>query len=360
MFKKIAKMGVGICAFALAAVLLVKGEAKADITVGEPLQVGPNVTASLDNTGVLTISGTGNMWDDTEDTSMYYNKWFNNKKSDIYKIVINKGVTSIGRRAFCYLENVQSVSIPNSVTAIEAYAFQKTVALREVKIPASVSKIGFQSFYDSGIVSCTLSRGIKEIEDFAFAHCANLMKVSIPAGVEAVGAGAFVESGLTKVKIGDNVGIIKKDAFPAVEANIISSKVTIGENAFPAGSVLTVYKGSSAEEYAKLNNLTIKYHKDSKGKSLSVAKVTGLKLTALYKGFTVKFTGVRGASGYEILYASNSAMLEPSRVLTKSNSYVLKGLESGKVYYIKVRAYKTSKGKRVFGKYSKEVKGKTK
>ena len=86
MLKKVTKLVLGICIFALASVFLIKGNVKADITEGEPIKVGENITAVLDNTGVLTISGTGDMWEDVDDTAEYYNKWFNNQKSRIYKI----------------------------------------------------------------------------------------------------------------------------------------------------------------------------------------------------------------------------------------------------------------------------------
>ena len=259
--KKITKLGLGICAFALASTLFVKGNVKADITEGVPLKVGKHVKATLSKTGVLTISGKGEMWEDVDDTAEYYNKWFNNKKSDIYKIVIKDGVTSIGRRAFYQLESVQSVSIPNSVKSIEAHAFRMTKALRKVKIPNSVKNIGVQAFYESGIAKCTFGKNVREIDNFAFAHCNNLRSVSIPSNVKEVGQGAFLESGVSKVKIGRKVGVIRKDAFPVVKATIYSKKVLIGENAFAEGSVLKAYKGSSADEYAKLNDLYIRYIK---------------------------------------------------------------------------------------------------
>ena len=43
--KKITKLGLGICAFALASTLFVKGNVKADIVEGEILQVGDKVKA---------------------------------------------------------------------------------------------------------------------------------------------------------------------------------------------------------------------------------------------------------------------------------------------------------------------------
>ena len=360
MIKKITKLGLGICAFALVSTLLIKGDVKAEIREGETLQVGNSVTALLDKTGVLTISGTGEMWNDEDNLNIYYNKWFDNKKSDIYKIVVKNGVTSIGRKAFSYLENVQSVSLPKTITLIDSYAFQKTTALRKIKIPSSVTKVGTQSFYESGIEKCTLVKGLKEIDDFAFGHCEKLTSVSIPAGVQSVGTGAFMESGVTKVKVGSNVGIIRKDAFPAVKATILSDKVTIGENAFGTGSIFNAYKGSSADEYAKINNLIINYLKDKRDKSTKLTKVNGLNVRSISKGLVLSFGKVKGATGYEIVYASNSALLEAGKAAAVGNSHIIKGLESGKNYYVKVRAYTKVRGKKVFGKYSKVVKARTK
>ena len=357
MFKKVIK--VGLFAFLLMSLLLLRNNVKADIMEGESIQVGENVTAHLSKAGVLTISGKGDMWSDTEDTSVYYNKWFNNKKNDIHKVVIKNGVTSIGRRAFCYMENLQSVSIPSTVNYIDAYAFLYTQSLRSVKIPSNVTKIGVQAFYESGIVSCTIGKGLVEIDSFAFGHCGNLTSVSIPKGTESVGAGAFSESGLKTVTIGENVGIIRENAFPTVNATIKSPKVIIGEKAFGPNSVFYAYKNSSADEYADINGLVINYLKDKNDKSKKLDKVKGVKASALSKGFRVKFNRIKGVIGYEIRYATNSSLLEASKATTIANIFNVRGLEGGKTYYIQVRAYTKVKGKKVYGKYSKIVKCKT-
>ena len=114
---------IGFFAFLLVSLLLISRDVKADIDEGEVIHIGDNVTARLNKKGVLTISGKGDMWNDTDDTNVYYNKWFNNKRNRIYKVVIKRGVTTIGRRAFSYMENIQSVSIPDTVNYIDTYAF---------------------------------------------------------------------------------------------------------------------------------------------------------------------------------------------------------------------------------------------
>ena len=110
---------IGFFAFLLISLLLISRDVKADIDEGEVIHIGDNVTARLNKKGVLTISGKGDMWNDTDDTNVYYNKWFNNKRNRIYKVVIKRGVTTIGRRAFSYMENIQSVSIPDTVNYID-------------------------------------------------------------------------------------------------------------------------------------------------------------------------------------------------------------------------------------------------
>lgn len=351
---------IGFFAFLLISLLLISRDVKADIDEGEVIHIGDNVTARLNKKGVLTISGKGDMWNDTDDTNVYYNKWFNNKRNRIYKVVIKRGVTTIGRRAFSYMENIQSVSIPDTVNYIDTYAFLKTTSLKSIKIPANVKKIGIQSFYESGIKRCSIGKGLGEIDDFAFSHCYRLKSISIPSGTRAIGMGAFAESGLKTVKIGDDVREIKKNAFPVVKATVYSQNIILGENAFEPLTIFYAYKGSSIDQYAAMNGHIINYLKDKNDKSKEPAKINGVRVSSLSKGFRVRFNRVNGARGYEIRYAANSALLDASKTITIANIYNVTGLEGGKAYYVKVRAYTIVKGKKIYGKYSKIVKCKTK
>ena len=77
---------------------------------------GTNLTWTLDSQGTLTISGTGEMlnhpWDDL--------------RSNINKVVIQNGVTSICSEAFYDCRNLKAVIIPQSVTSIDDKAFSFT------------------------------------------------------------------------------------------------------------------------------------------------------------------------------------------------------------------------------------------
>lgn len=66
-----------------------------------------------------------------------------------------------------------------------------------------------------------------------------------------------------------------------------------------------------------------------------------------------------GVSGYEVIYAKKKNFSGAKKKSSKTNSVTLSSLSKGKVYYVKVRAYKLdSAGKKVYGKYSstKQVK----
>lgn len=81
-------------------------------------QCGDNATYTLDDNGVLTISGTGKMKDYyTAQVLPFY-------KNDLIKsIVIEDGITSIGYNFFNGCTNLTSIKIPESVTKIFFYCF---------------------------------------------------------------------------------------------------------------------------------------------------------------------------------------------------------------------------------------------
>ena len=90
---------------------------------------GKNVSWSLNSNGVLTISGTGEMYD-----YFYYE---DEKRSpfsgndNIKSLVIKNGVTSVGEWAFYGCKNLKGITIPDSITSIGKWAFINTLWLEE-------------------------------------------------------------------------------------------------------------------------------------------------------------------------------------------------------------------------------------
>ena len=107
-----------LCCFA-AAMFLTLGVLAADIVdSGTCGAEGDNLTWTLDNDGVLTISGTGEMdnWGWTEDGETYNAAPWDTNSENIITVIINGGITVIGNSAFSNSTNLTSVVIPDSVT----------------------------------------------------------------------------------------------------------------------------------------------------------------------------------------------------------------------------------------------------
>lgn len=96
------------------------------------------VTWTLEDDGTLVISGTGEM-------ASYY---MYDYQREIYRVVIEEGVTYIGANAFNDCINLVSVSIPDSVTSIYTDAFAGCTSLKRLVIPESVRSIGFGALRD--------------------------------------------------------------------------------------------------------------------------------------------------------------------------------------------------------------------
>ena len=106
---------------------------------------GDGLTWTLDKKGVLTISGTGDMYDyDMEGNKAPWQSW------DLVQIVVEDGVTSIGDYAFYnQYYRLYQVELGDTVTSIGAYAFFLPDAyhtFEELTVPASVTEIETEAF----------------------------------------------------------------------------------------------------------------------------------------------------------------------------------------------------------------------
>ena len=83
--------------------------------------------------------------------------------------------------------------------------------------------------------------------------------------------------------------------------------------------------------------------------------ISGLKSAAAGKAIVSYKQSAVKVTGYEIQYSTSSKFTAATTktVTTKNTSATLKSLKSGKKYYVRVRAYKTVSGIKVYGSYSK-------
>ena len=103
-----------------------------------------------------------------------------------------------------------------------------------------------------------------------------------------------------------------------------------------------------------LTNAKAGLEKKATTKPVTVKKTTAEK-KAGKKKVTVKIKKA-SVSGYQIKYASNKNFKKAKTRNTRKTIYTIKSLRSKKKCYVKVRAYKVVKGKKIYGSYSKVLK----
>lgn len=120
---------------------------------------------------------------------------------------------------------------------------------------------------------------------------------------------------------------------------------------------ITKSKGDTTSLNAEIKASTTKpatVKKPTAEKKVVVAKASA-KLKAGKKKVTVKIKKA-SVSGYQIKYASNKNFKKAKTRNTRKTMYTIKSLRSKKKCYVKVRAYKVVKGKKIYGSYSKVLK----
>lgn len=168
---------------------------------------GENLSWDLTDS-VLTISGMGNMQDfniyddDGSGAGDILPPWYSlSKRRSIKHIVVEDGVTSIGKCAFCRCDNLKSVSIGNSVTSIGDHAFRYDSTMLSITIGNRVTHIGFRAFYwCNRLTSIIVPNSVTSIGGYAFYNCSGLTSVTIGNSVTNIGEEAFgFRSGLSSV-----------------------------------------------------------------------------------------------------------------------------------------------------------------
>lgn len=171
---------------------------------------GENLKWTLDNNGVLTISGSGAMKDYPRDENQRPD-WYLNHKDSIRSVVLDNRITHIGNYAFDKCTNIESVrytrytgnagvALPESVTTIGVHAFSDTGVTGTLKLPEHLTEIDSSAFYHCRKLNgeLKLPDTVKEIGGFAFHSCGFTGKLELPASLENIGNDAFEFcSGLT-------------------------------------------------------------------------------------------------------------------------------------------------------------------
>ena len=230
---------------------------------------------TLDDEGVLTISGDGNM------ENYYYTHFAAPWGTNIVDVIIEDGVLNIGDYAFYECTNLKNISISKSVLSIGRGAFDGCGCLMDLSIPDSIKNIGVNALSGTGWYknqpdglvyagkiayrykgdcpeAITINAGTLGIADNAFSFLGSLKSIIIPNGLLTIGEKAFYNSSnLSEITFPDCLIDIGNDAFFG----------TVWYNERPDGLVYagkTAYcvKGNCPERIdIKQGTLRIEYYK---------------------------------------------------------------------------------------------------
>ena len=153
---------------------------------------------------------------------------------------LGKKITTIGDKAFYYCTELGSVTIPQSVTSIGDYAFGECIHLKKLSfgeksfgenIETNIQTIGNYAFnHCNDLESVTIPQSVTSIGREAFRFCNNMKSLAINGAIESMGTGTFAGCiSLEKISLGENIKTIGYSAFASC-TSINLTNVTIPEN----------------------------------------------------------------------------------------------------------------------------------
>ena len=108
-----------------------------------------------------------------------------NKCSDLTSIELPEGVTDIGGRAFAFCTKLSGIELPEELTSIEDEIFRGCESLTSINIPNGVTVIKEWAFRSSGLTSVTIPNSVMSIEPYAFSICKNMQEFYYPYSLES-------------------------------------------------------------------------------------------------------------------------------------------------------------------------------
>ena len=167
--------------------------------------------------------------------------------NQIQSVTIPESVTSIGKSAFEHCSKLDSLTINGVATSmIGAYAFASCTSLTSLSLVGSFQTIGDSAFVNCGMTSLTIDATITSIEKYAFSS-RFLTSLSLTGNVQKIGDHAFDScSSLNTVtfpKSPTSIGSYAFDSCTSLNSIEIPGTVTeIGDCAFYHCSGLTSVK----------------------------------------------------------------------------------------------------------------------
>lgn len=133
---------------------------------------GSNVTWSLDESGTLTLEGSGETAWHNRPSSFFGSgdtaEWYS-YRDQITSIVVGEGITKLNSAAFIGLYNVTSVQLPSTLKELGQSAFLDCSSLAKIQLNEGLEKIGPDALCNTAIQSIEAPASLKEIAQSNFA-----------------------------------------------------------------------------------------------------------------------------------------------------------------------------------------------
>ncbi len=189
---------------------------------------GENVTWTLDNAGILTVSGTG---------VMEQSESLRQISEQVQTAIVSPGITEIGQLAFEKFTNLREVSLPADIVSIGYGAFSGCSRLESVVLPDSITQLAAHTFFEcSSLKTIVIPDGVTSLEICSLARCGSLTSVTLPDSLTSIGPFAFSScTQLAEIRIPDSVTEICHDAFARTKlatVTIPASVTKIEDNGF--------------------------------------------------------------------------------------------------------------------------------
>ena len=288
---------------------------------------GDSATWTLDNTGTLTISGTGATYNyDMDDDGNSAAPWCTKARIQrVNKVVVNSGITELGYSMFSNCTQLTSVSLPSGLKRIGSCLFLGCTRLSAITIPSSVTTI----------------------ESNAFTHCDSIAAITLPSGLRTMGDAVCSQMAkLTTATVSGGVTYLSNYAFndcPSLKTITLPNTVkSIGICAFRYDTALKdVYFNGSVTQWTSIQiageGNSALYNADVHCTGLPAPTVTGG--SDAQGRPTLKWKAVSGAAKYEVYRARSKDGDYIKYATVTGTSYTNTSyIENGNTYYYKVRA----------------------
>lgn len=297
--------------------------------------------------------------------------------SSLQKFEFSSNLSEIGANAFDGCTSLEQAIMPDTISSLGNLAFANCTSLKKVHINEGRINIS-EGFFEncSSLQEVNIPDSVEYIRTKAFYGCTSLNSLTLPEGLKKIESNAFSGAKIGSIEFSGNEGQLKAiDISTSGNETILESSIKTladGKNVVLKSSITNDNTGTSSPSPSPSSSSNGKKNlssnkgdgKTSSSKVNKPGKVTGLKIKNKKKRkMIISWNWKVNMSGFQIQYAQNKKFTKKRKSKTVgkwTSRKTITKLKKGKTYYVRVRAYKKSSGKKIYGSWSKIKKVKIK